>query len=72
MVKQLVPYDRMAGQYDESVALDIRRVRVAGVGVTYDFRPVIANRLLRRLATDLMLRQQLVDDVGQIPSRPLH
>src|SRR5204862_5608829 len=47
MMKKFVADDGMTGEDDEPVPLDHRRVRVHRVGLSHDFLPMIANRVLR-------------------------
>lgn len=71
MQEKLVPDNCVAGEDDETVALDHRRVGVGGVGGTDEFHPLLADEMLGGFAANLMLLQQLLDEGAERLSRPL-
>lgn len=69
VVKKLVSHDRVTGDDHKAVFLDGDRVRKGGIGAADDLGPFFSNRLLGRRATNLVLRHELVDHVGQVLCR---
>lgn len=70
VMEEFVADDGVAGEDGEAVALDHRGVRERGVGGADDLRPVIANRLLRGGAADLMLLQELFENDRKVLGGP--
>lgn len=71
MVEKFVPDHSMRREHEEHVALEAGRVRIRGGCLSDQFDPVVANRLLRRGAADLMFLKQLLDDVSEGLGRAL-
>ena len=61
MVEKLVAHDGVAGQDDQPVPFDHRRMGIGGIGFTDDQLPLIADGVLGRVAANLMFLQELLE-----------
>ena len=64
--EELVADDTVGDEHDEQVAFDGEGVRVAGVGLTDEFGPFLADAMFERIMADAVLDQQLVDDGAEV------
>jgi hypothetical protein len=61
--EKLVPHHGVTRKDGEAVTLDHAGMGIGGIGCTHQRWPVIANRVLGRLAADLMFLEELFDNV---------
>ena len=70
MMKELIAHDRVGGENDEGTStFDAGGVRVLGVGRTDDFGPFVADGLLRGVAADLVIDENLCDERTEVFGR---
>src|SRR5581483_9909363 len=70
VMEKFVAHDGMRHEHGEAVALDLRGMRIGGVGRADDLRPMIADCMFRRFAADTMLLKELLNNRHQWLRRP--